>query len=374
MILRIALIYRPVASELYELETEIGPTYYDEVVGPEFRSVARGVAARHPYMELHRKNEQIEDEVEADLRRRTAGKHVEIASVTLESIQYEPAILKAVQDKLAAEQDSARQKTVLENEGMRKRLELQYQAEQEKMRADASLREKQRELELTKAQAETDRVKEESEAAKRVIQARGEAQAAKFSAQALSEREKAHNQALTPLAVMEKGFEALKALAGTGTNVLIGDWSKVPNFLFPNLNAFKASGIRRRRKALAAVEPSITAPQARIAPLPLAGLDVFLARGALELARLVAAKVALVTLDRERHCRRRHHAGPDFNPILMARPHRQGERPSPRGRVEGIAPERLIAQCDGVPMTWQPGKSSKYPPSDETSLSSTNCT
>jgi regulator of protease activity HflC (stomatin/prohibitin superfamily) len=193
-------------------------------------------------MELHRKNEQIEDEVEADLRRRTAGKHVEIASVTLESIQYEPAILKAVQDKLAAEQDSARQKTVLENEGMRKRLELQYQAEQEKMRADAALREKQRDLELSKAQAETDRVKEESEAAKRVIQARGEAEAAKYSAQALSAREKAHNQALTPLAVMEKGFEALKALAGTGTNVMIGDWSKVPNFLFPNLNAFKASG------------------------------------------------------------------------------------------------------------------------------------
>jgi regulator of protease activity HflC (stomatin/prohibitin superfamily) len=110
------------------------------------------------------------------------------------------------------------------------------------MRADASLREKQRELELSKAQAETDRVREESEAAKHVIQARGEAEAAKYSAQALSEREKAHNQALTPLAVMEKGFEALKALAGTGTNIMVGDWSKVPNFLFPNLNTLKASG------------------------------------------------------------------------------------------------------------------------------------
>jgi len=49
---------------------------------------------------------------------------------------------------------------------------------------------KQRDLELSKAQAETDRVKEESEAAKRVIQARGEAEAAKYSAQALSAREK----------------------------------------------------------------------------------------------------------------------------------------------------------------------------------------
>jgi DNA replicative helicase MCM subunit Mcm2 (Cdc46/Mcm family) len=46
---------------------------------------------------------------------------------------------------------------------------------------------------LSRAQAETDRVKEDSEAAKHVIQARGEAEVGKYSAQALSEREKAHN-------------------------------------------------------------------------------------------------------------------------------------------------------------------------------------
>ena len=63
-----------------------------------------------------------------------------------------------------------------------------------------------------------------------------------------------------------------------------------------------------------------------------AGLDVFRARGLLELARLVAAKVALVTLDRDPPRRRHHPAGPDFNPILMARPHRQGESQSPGGR------------------------------------------
>jgi len=59
MVLRIALIYRPVRLRALRTGDRIGPTYYDEVVGPEFRSVARGVAARHPYMELHRKNEQI---------------------------------------------------------------------------------------------------------------------------------------------------------------------------------------------------------------------------------------------------------------------------------------------------------------------------
>src|SRR5579863_2841991 len=90
--LRLAVIYRPIVTELYELDTEIGTDYYREVIGPEFRSAARGVFARHSYMELLRKNEQIEDEIEVDLRRRTTGKRVEIASVTLEAIQYAPEI------------------------------------------------------------------------------------------------------------------------------------------------------------------------------------------------------------------------------------------------------------------------------------------
>ncbi len=42
-----AIIYRPIISELYELDTEIGSNYYDEVIGPEFRSAARACIARH---------------------------------------------------------------------------------------------------------------------------------------------------------------------------------------------------------------------------------------------------------------------------------------------------------------------------------------
>jgi len=45
--LNLAVIYRPIRSELYELDTEIGPNFYDEVVGPEFRSTARGVLPRN---------------------------------------------------------------------------------------------------------------------------------------------------------------------------------------------------------------------------------------------------------------------------------------------------------------------------------------
>ena len=118
----ISVVFRPIISELYSLDTEIGPNYYDEVVGPEFRSTARGVFARHPYQELQRQTERLEDEIESELRRRVQGKHVEITSVTIVASSYAPDIARAVQAKLVAEQDAARQKTLLENEALRKKL------------------------------------------------------------------------------------------------------------------------------------------------------------------------------------------------------------------------------------------------------------
>ena len=123
------------------------------MIGPEFRSAARGVLARHPYQELLRKNEQIENEIEADLRRRTTGKHVEIASVTLEAIIYAQDIARAVQDKLVAEQDAGTKRTLLENEATRRKLDLEHKAEQARISADAALKEKQQEAEIAKAQA-----------------------------------------------------------------------------------------------------------------------------------------------------------------------------------------------------------------------------
>ena len=253
--MKVAVIYRPVISELYLLDTEIGTDYYREVIGPEFRSAARGVFARHSYLELLRKNEQIENEIEADLRRRTAGKRVEVASVTLEAIEYAPEIARAVQEKLAAEQDAGRQKTILENEAMRRKLDLEHQAEAARISAESALRAKQNETEVAKAQADLDRVQAESAAAKRLIAARAEAEEAKLVAHAKAEQARAINGALTPLAVMMRGYEALESLAGEGTHIMIGDWSKVPSTLFPPWLTAGAPEVARAAAASAASSP-----------------------------------------------------------------------------------------------------------------------
>jgi len=249
--LTLAVIYRPIISELYELDTEIGPAYYKEVVGPEFRSAARGVFARHSYVDLLRRNEEIENEIEAALRRRVVGKRVEIASVTLEAIRYAPEIAKAVQEKLAAETDAGRQRTLVENEAARRELDLEHQAEQARIQAESALRAKLQETELARAQVELDKLRADSEAEKRLIKARADAEEARLVGHASAERARAENQALTPLAVMKRGYEALEALGGSDAHIMIGDWSKVPSFLFP----FPAPGVGATPRATAPVKP-----------------------------------------------------------------------------------------------------------------------
>ena len=225
--LRISLIFRPVIAELYELDTEIGPSYYEEVVGPEFRSAARGVFMRHSYLDLQKQNEAVENEIETDLRRRISGKHIEVSSVTLESLSYAPEISRAVQEKLVGEQDTARQKVILDNEALRRKLELEHEAERERMKAEADLREAERQVGVAKAQAELGRIKAESEALIRVTKAKADAEA-----------KRAEAGALTPLVVMMRAYEALAELGKSGATIYLGDFSHVPAFLFPKNSAF----------------------------------------------------------------------------------------------------------------------------------------
>lgn len=236
----LAVIYRPIVSELYQLDSEVGAAYYEEVVGPEFRSAARGVFARHSYTELAVKNEKIEDEIEQELQRRIRGKHVEIASITLESIAYAPEIANAVRSRIVGEQEAARQKAAMENDALRQRLameqetartQLKIQSTQaeSKLQADLALMQKKNE----RAIAEEDALLEKAKAAALVAHARAEAESITILAKAHAEENRAQTQAVSPLSVQIAAYEALGKLGGTGTTILLGDFSRAPQFLFP---------------------------------------------------------------------------------------------------------------------------------------------
>jgi regulator of protease activity HflC (stomatin/prohibitin superfamily) len=249
--INLAVIFRPVVSELYELDTEIGPNYYDEVVGPEFRSAARGVFARHSYTDLAKQNERIEDEIETDLRRRIKGKHVEISSITMESIDYAPEIAAADRARLVSEREASRQKTQIENEALKQKLALELkaaqdksaltlqaeqdkaalalQAEHDRIEADRAVRAKQHE----RIVAEEDAKLAKAQAQASLIHARAEAEQRILLARAVAEEKKAEAQSITWLGVQMHAYDALGKLGGEGTHIFIGDWSKLSNFLLP---------------------------------------------------------------------------------------------------------------------------------------------
>ncbi len=242
MDLKVAVIFRPIVSELYDLDVEIGGNYYDEVVGPEFRTATRGVFARHSYLEVQKNNEKLEDEIEAEVRRRISGKHVEISSVTLEDVSYAPELANAVRGKLVGVEEASRRKAALEADALRQKLELEQAAEREKLQTEADIRRKGKERRLAEEQAAIDKVQAETESATKLTRAKAEAESIHLLAKARAEERHAEAVALTPLMVMMKAYEALGKLGGEGTHILLGDWSKVPNFLFPQLPGMHFGG------------------------------------------------------------------------------------------------------------------------------------
>jgi regulator of protease activity HflC (stomatin/prohibitin superfamily) len=250
--LKLSVIYRPIVSELYLLDTEIGANYYDEVIAPEFKSACRGVFARHSYTELQARNESIEDEVEAAVRRRTAGRHVEISSVTLETVNYAPEIAEKIRQKIAGEQEASRQqaaiawdaekkKQVVTAEAAQQKLELEKDAETARFKAEHDLAAIETQRKVTKAQAEIERMRAESEATKKIIEAKADAEVAIQMAHAHAEDRKAETAGVTPMEVMLHGYDALSHLGGTGTTIVLGDWAHVPSFLFPRVPSLQSA-------------------------------------------------------------------------------------------------------------------------------------
>jgi len=259
---KLSIRYRPVVQELYELDTEIGPNYYDEVIGPEFRTAIRGTFARHSYLEVQKMNEKIEDEIEAEVRRRIAGSHVEITSVTLENLEFPPEIDASIQAKQLGEQEAARKMRQQEAEQARLKeaqafREDMMKREQNETKAKALL-ENERELtekehekamaeaqaqiekEKVEAEAQIEKVKVEADSLAKVAKAKADAQAMSLMAKAHADERRAESSTLTPLQVMMHGYDALAKLGGENTAFIFGDWSKVPSFLFPQTPAFRA--------------------------------------------------------------------------------------------------------------------------------------
>lgn len=101
---RVTVTYRPDRSRLYELATQIGRQYYDEIIRPAFVTIARAEFARHIHNDVAKDSPAIEEKITADLRAAIAGKPLEVDRVSVDHVAFDPSLTKAISTKLAMQQ------------------------------------------------------------------------------------------------------------------------------------------------------------------------------------------------------------------------------------------------------------------------------
>jgi regulator of protease activity HflC (stomatin/prohibitin superfamily) len=109
--------YRPIADEIFELQTQVGPDYAQKLIGPVIRSEARKVFGRYQPEEIYStKREQIESQIFEEVEKALAGKHVVVEAILVRDVGLPEAIKTAISDKLAEEQRSQKMKFTLDRE------------------------------------------------------------------------------------------------------------------------------------------------------------------------------------------------------------------------------------------------------------------
>ena len=129
------------ASLLFSLEKEkarevfqkIGPDYIKVIVIPQFRSSLRGATVNYQARDLYTANRaEVEAKLEEDVRTSLAPRGIRVERVLLRKLEIPVSIKAAIEQKLAAEQDSERMKFVLlreTQEAERRRVEAKGMAD-----------------------------------------------------------------------------------------------------------------------------------------------------------------------------------------------------------------------------------------------------
>lgn len=169
---------RLLPRELYQLQLEVGPDFYNTALKPEFLTTVRSILADYTMVEIPEKSPEIEAKILTDLRRRIEGKHLEVNNVAISHIDFPAGVLQAIETKQAKEQEKIQ---------------------------------KVFELDISRQEAEIAQVKAKGEADALGIQAKGEAEAQKIRAGGQAEAQRIIDQTLTSRFLQFKAFDSPNA-------------------------------------------------------------------------------------------------------------------------------------------------------------------
>lgn len=113
----ISILYRVLPESAPEIIGQLGVDYESSVILSSFRSAAADVSARYMAKDMHSgSRSEIEAAIREQMADVLAGRGFELEAVLMKSISLPPGLYRAVEAKLAAEQDAQRMEFILQRE------------------------------------------------------------------------------------------------------------------------------------------------------------------------------------------------------------------------------------------------------------------
>ena len=244
----VAVVVRPDARDIYALETEVGPGYYDGVVKAALFAAVRDASGQFDHMQIATETHTVERAIFVALTDHLKGKHVELSEVAIQHFDLPPDVEQAANRKASerqlvgakevelalAERDAKivaeKKRGALEAEGLERKLRAEQQLAE--TTAQIQIEEEKRKAELAKAEAEGEAIKIRADADAHAIRVRAEADRARIQAE---------SQNLSPNYVRIQALDALSRAVGAGSGkvmVLPVGKDGLPAYFTPFLNPF----------------------------------------------------------------------------------------------------------------------------------------
>jgi regulator of protease activity HflC (stomatin/prohibitin superfamily) len=195
VLIKAAIILRPIPEELYFLNQEVGPDYYPRIVKPQFMATVRSVVSGYMMVTVPEMSAEIASKVQAVVVEKLKGRHLEIQSVALADVDFPPIVLRAIEQKQAKEQ------------------------EKEQKEFELTIASKDAEIARTRAKGEGDAIR---------IRADGEAEGARIRALGQAKAQETITKTLTPAYLQYKLYDSPNSKV-----ILLPDQLKAPILINP---------------------------------------------------------------------------------------------------------------------------------------------
>jgi len=171
----VTVTFRPRSSQLYQLHTQIGKTYYEDIIGPTFVTLVRTEFSNFDHNDLAKKSAEIETSILNQLRDELKDLPLVIDHIAIKHIRYEKLVTRSISEKLVKEQ---------------------------------KIEQKLYEIEIAKRDAEIARTNASGIGDALRIKAKGEGEAIIIKAKAQAEAQEAINKTLTKRYLQYKAFDS----------------------------------------------------------------------------------------------------------------------------------------------------------------------